>query len=88
MIYPPSDGTVTGLALHPHPFDAHHLQELQWLCDVGDNVTLKPSPSTPNNIRAGFAIVVGDTATDVRRHLNSVLDRAQVQVRPTMTSAA
>jgi biotin carboxylase len=88
MIYPPADGTVTGLALHPHPFDAHHLHELQWLCDVGDHVTLTPSSTEPNNIRAGFAIVTRDTAADVRRHLDSVLGRAQVEVRPTMISAA
>ncbi|MEV7885163.1 ATP-grasp domain-containing protein [Streptomyces sp. NPDC002817] len=88
MIYPPADGTVTGLALRPHPFDAHHLQELQWLCAVGDQVTLTPSSTEPNNIRAGFAIITGDSAADVRRHLNSVLGRAEVEVRPTMISAA
>ncbi|MDH2394150.1 ATP-grasp domain-containing protein [Streptomyces sp. HNM0663] len=88
MIYPPADGTVTGLALHPHPFGARHLRELQWLCDVGDQVTLIPSSTEPNNIRAGFAIITGDTAADVRRHLDSVLGRAQVEVRPTMISAA
>ncbi|MFJ1733148.1 ATP-grasp domain-containing protein [Streptomyces sp. NPDC088254] len=88
MIYPPADGTVTGLALRPHPFDAHHLQELQWLCAVGDHVTLTPSSTEPNNIRAGFAIITGDTAADVRRHLDSVLGRAEVEVRHTMNSAA
>ncbi|MER6367208.1 ATP-grasp domain-containing protein [Streptomyces mirabilis] len=88
MIYPPADGTVTELALYPHPSDTHHLHELQWLCDIGDHVTLTPSSTEPNNIRAGFAIVTGDTACDVRRHLESVLGRAQVKVRPTMISVA
>ncbi|MFI8932444.1 acetyl-CoA carboxylase biotin carboxylase subunit family protein [Streptomyces sp. NPDC053474] len=86
MIYPPADGIVTSLALKTG--DDTHLEDLQWLCDVGDEVTLTPSPRTPGNIRAGFAIVTGDSAEAADRHLSDVLDRTAIGVRTTMVNVA
>ncbi|MFH0246359.1 ATP-grasp domain-containing protein [Streptomyces sp. HK10] len=86
MIYPPADGIVTHRMLRPG--DDKHLEQLHWLCNIGDRVTLAPSPHTPNNIRAGFAITTGDDAEAARRHLDEILARAVVEVRTPLTQAA
>ncbi|WP_371793021.1 ATP-grasp domain-containing protein [Streptomyces sp. NBC_01471] len=85
MIYPSADGVVTSHVLTPG--DDTHLEHLQWLCDIGDHVTLTPSPQTPNNTRAGFAIVTGDTAEEACAHLDDVLDRAVIGVRSNLAHA-
>ncbi|MCX4515727.1 ATP-grasp domain-containing protein [Streptomyces sp. NBC_01619] len=84
MIYPPTDGSITARGLRAG--DDEHLHDLQWLCEVGDQVTLTPSSQTPNNIRAGFAIVTGNTGAEACRHLDDALERAVVEVRPAMVS--
>ncbi|MGW0703015.1 ATP-grasp domain-containing protein [Streptomyces sp. NPDC002867] len=86
MVYPPGSGIVTGLSLRDG--DDRRLEQFHWLCDIGDEVSLTPSPHTPNSIRAGFAIATGKTADDVRRRLDDVLSRALVEVRTTMARAA
>ncbi|MFI1408705.1 acetyl-CoA carboxylase biotin carboxylase subunit family protein [Streptomyces sp. NPDC020707] len=78
MIYPPAEGIVTHRDLRPGRDQC--LEHFQWLCDVGDTVTLTPSSTTPNNIRAGYAVVSGDSAHDVQQHLADVLARADVKV--------
>ncbi|MFD4574239.1 acetyl-CoA carboxylase biotin carboxylase subunit family protein [Streptomyces sp. NPDC058417] len=82
MIYPPAEGTVTHRDLRPGSDE--HLEQFQWLIDIGDTATLTPSSTKPNNIRAGYAVVSGDSAHDAQQHLADVLTRADVKV----TSAA
>ncbi|WP_338675881.1 ATP-grasp domain-containing protein [Streptomyces sp. SCSIO 30461] len=86
MIYPPAEGIVTHRGLRPG--SDQHLEHFQWLCDVGDTATLTPSSTTPNNIRAGYAVVSGDSAHDAQQHLADILARAEVKVTSTVPRAA
>ncbi|MGW0582987.1 ATP-grasp domain-containing protein [Streptomyces sp. NPDC002920] len=86
MIYPPAEGIVTHRDLRPG--SDRHLEHFQWLCDVGDAVTLTPSNTTPNNTRAGYAVVSGDSAHDTQQHLADVLARAEMKVTSAVPRAA
>lgn len=86
MIYPPAEGIVTHRDLRPG--SDQYLEHFQWLCDVGDTATLTPSSTTPNNIRAGYAVVSGDSAHDAQQHLADVLARADVKVTSAVPRAA
>ncbi|MFE7121873.1 acetyl-CoA carboxylase biotin carboxylase subunit family protein [Streptomyces sp. NPDC057654] len=86
MLYPPAEGIVTHRELRPGR--DQHLEHFQWLRDVGDTATLTPSSTTPNNIRAGYAVVSGDSAHDAQQHLADVLARADVRVTSTVPRAA
>ncbi|MFM9539903.1 ATP-grasp domain-containing protein [Streptomyces turgidiscabies] len=86
MIYPPAEGIVSHRGLRPG--SDQYLEHFQWLCDVGDTATLTPSSTTPNNIRAGYAVVSGDSAHDAQHHLADVLARADVKVTSAVPRAA
>ncbi|WP_328689709.1 ATP-grasp domain-containing protein [Streptomyces phaeochromogenes] len=86
MIYPPAEGIVTHRDLRPG--SDQYLEHFQWLCDVGDTATLTPSSTTPNNLRAGYAVVSGDSAHDAQQHLADVLARADVKVTSAVPRAA
>ncbi|WP_405776231.1 acetyl-CoA carboxylase biotin carboxylase subunit family protein [Streptomyces sp. NBC_01538] len=86
MIYPPAEGIVSHRGLRPG--SDQYLEHFQWLCDVGDTATLTPSSTTPNNIRAGYAVVSGDSTHDAQQHLADVLARADVKVTSAVPRAA
>ncbi|WP_405814472.1 ATP-grasp domain-containing protein [Streptomyces sp. NBC_01390] len=86
MIYPPAEGIVTHRDLRPG--SDQYLEHFQWLCDVGDTATLTPSSTTPTNIRAGYAVVSGDSAHDAQQHLADVLARTDVKVTSAVPRAA
>ncbi|GGX54370.1 ATP-grasp domain-containing protein [Streptomyces noursei] len=85
MLYPPADGVVTTRHLTPGSTDE---EEFHWLCDIGDHVTRTPSTTTPNNTRAGFAIVTGPTVGQAQQRLADALARAEIEVQPAATPVA
>ncbi|MEU5900337.1 ATP-grasp domain-containing protein [Streptomyces venezuelae] len=86
MVYPDQDGEVISYALEDG--DDSHVAEWQWLCRVGDKLSLTPSPAVPNSIRAGFGIVTAATPASARTALDALLKRAHVTVAPALTNAA
>lgn len=86
MIYPPAAGVVATRQLLPGQDE--HVEQFQWLCEVGDHVTLTPSNEMPNNIRAGFAVVTGATVAETQQLLSDVLARAVLEVQPAVPRAA
>ncbi|MFB6887170.1 acetyl-CoA carboxylase biotin carboxylase subunit family protein [Streptomyces noursei] len=85
MLYPPADGVVTARHLTPGSTDK---EEFHWLCDIGDHLTRTPSFTTPNNTRAGFAIVTGPTVGQAQQRLADALARAALEVQAAATPTA
>ncbi|MFE7115296.1 acetyl-CoA carboxylase biotin carboxylase subunit family protein [Streptomyces sp. NPDC057654] len=86
ILYPPADGLVVTRRLQPG--NDEQLAQSQWLCDLGDHVTLTPSSRRPNNIRTALAVVTGADADSARQDLDDVLARAVLEVHTPHTHAA